>query len=465
MALSQQITLKQTQGLVLTPQLQQAIKILELSNLELSQYLATEMMDNPLLSLDEGDQDIADIAQPENVRDEDEIAYDSQWGESKNSDQQQSTPSGKDYILETLESKPVSLKDHLQQQLSTDIHDPIDRLIGTFLISILEETGWLPTDYAAMASNLKTTKERLDQVIKRLQQFDPAGIFARTLSECIYLQLDDRGLLTPEIRRVLDNLELIELGEIQKLETLCKITHEQLREILLIIRTCDPKPGLKFASIDNTVIIPDIIVHKSEAGDWALSLNEQTMPRVNIDQKYYDQLKMTRQQKTYISERYTSANALIKALQQRAKSILEVSKYILKHQRSFFDQGIHYLKPMTLQDVAKALEMHESTISRVTTNKFMQTPGGTFELKFFFTSSIHSLHTDNQTSSRSVQARIKELINSEDKNKPYSDDQLTVLLNEEGILAARRTVTKYRESQNIASSFQRKRDYKRKIEL
>ncbi len=234
---------------------------------------------------------------------------------------------------------------------------------------------------------------------------------------------------------------------------------EQLKEILTEIRLCDPKPGLKYSSTETGHVVPDIVLSGNSEAGWSLKLNEQTLPRVMVDEAYYADLKKMKNQSSYVGEKYTAANSLIKALNQRAQTIMAVTEQILRIQAEFFEKGIHFLKPMILANVASITGLHESTISRVTTNKYLQTPRGTFELKFFFTSSIYSLHQEDDMSSSSVRERIKEIVRQEDQAHPLSDDQLVKLLNAEGILVARCTVTKYRESLDIPSSFQRKRRY------
>ncbi len=459
MSISQQLQLKQNQTLVMTPQLQQAIKILELSNLELASYLETEILTNPLLTMEEPDVNAEEV-KPEEDESED---FDEAWSEESMSDRV--TPTRNEYkgpgenSLDRIEALPASLKEHLLSQLSTDIQDPTDKLIGSFLIGILEETGYFPADFQDQVKKLGSNPLRIEETLKQLQQFDPPGVFARNLAECLKLQLSDRKTLTKHMQDVLDNLDLFEQGEIEKLLKVCAITKDHLREIMTEIRLCDPKPGLQFATYEHGQVIPDVILKGNQEEGWRLKLNDHTLPRVLIDETYYADLKKGKCQSSYVSERHNAASGLIKAMNQRAKTIMAVTEQILLIQNEFFENGIHSLKPMTLQDVARVTGLHESTISRVTTNKYIQTPRGTFELKFFFTSSIYSLHQEDEMSSSAVRERIKEIILKEDKDKPLSDDQLVKVLNAEGTLVARRTITKYRESLDIPSSFQRKRRY------
>jgi RNA polymerase sigma-54 factor len=461
MSISQQLEQKQSQTLVMTPQLQQAIKILELSNLELASYLETEILTNPLLTFNEHDVDAEDI-KPEEDQGEAED-FDDIWSEESMSDRISPTRKealpGRENSLDRIEALPASLREHLLSQLATDVADPVDKLIGSFLIRILEDTGYFPLKYMEQARNLGTTPDRIEKTIQLLQQFDPPGVFARSLAECLRLQLQDRGVLTKQILQVLDHLDLFEQGEIDKILKLCQITKDELREIMTEIRLCDPKPGLKFASYESGHVIPDVILEGNQGLGWHLKLNDQTLPKVLVDEAYYKDLKKAKCQSNYVSEKYTAANGLLKAINQRALTIMAVTQQILMVQSEFFDKGIHYLKPMTLADIASVTGLHESTISRVTTNKYIQTPRGTFELKFFFTSSIYSLHQEDEMSSSSVRERIKEIIQKEDHVKPLSDDQLVKVLNAEGVLVARRTITKYRESLDIPSSFERKRRY------
>lgn len=459
MSISQQLNLRQSQSLVMTPQLQQAIKILELSNLELNTYLQTEILNNPLLSMDEQDLNPDEVTPVEDSEED----FDDTWSEESMSDRttsEKKTPSEhREHSLDHLVAKPASLKEHLLSQLATDIEDPTDKLIGSFMIGLLEETGYFSKDHPEQFKKLGASHQRIEQTLQLLQQFDPAGVFARNLCECLKIQLQDRGVMNDAMVKVLDNLDCFEQGNIEKLLKVCNISREELKDIMVQIRLCNPKPGLKFSSYDSNEVIPDVILSGNIEGGWHLKLNSRTLPKVMVDEAYYSDLKKAKSQIAYVNEKYTAANGLIKALTQRAHTIMAVTQQILTLQADFFENGIHHLKPMTLADIAQLTGMHESTISRVTTNKFIQTPRGTFELKFFFTSSIYSLHQEDELSSSAVRERIKEIIATEDHDKPMSDDQLVKLLNSEGTLVARRTVTKYRENLNIPSSYNRKKRY------
>lgn len=459
MTLSQQLQQKQTQSLVMTPQLQQAIKILELSNLELNAFLQAEMQSNPLIAMEESDLNPEDVVN-EDTQEED---FDDLWSEENMSDrttaERRENDAFKNNSLDYLEAATPTLKEHLFSQLSTDIIDPSDKLIGSFLIHLLEETGYFPIDWKEQVKKLGAESSKIESVIQLLQEFDPPGVFARSLSECLTLQLKDLNLLTEETKNVLDHLDYFENGRVDKLLKICNLSMDQLKTILSNIRLCNPKPGLLFSPEEIVHVVPDIILQGNTEIGWHLKINEQSMPRVNVDEAFYRDLGKEKHQSSYLKEKYQSANNLVKAIQQRAQTIMNVTEKILSLQHAFFEKGIHYLRPMTLQDIAKLTNLHESTISRVTTNKFLQTPRGMFELKFFFTSSLHNFHQDEDLSSSAVRERIRNLIKKEDPKNPLSDENLVHVLNEEGILVARRTISKYRESMNIPSSYQRKRQY------
>ena len=500
MAVSQRLEVRQTQTLVMTPQLQQAIKLLQLSNLELVDYVDQELERNPLLEREEGGAEsseagtaeAAEQAEAAPAADRDESAldfteavgppeerdspldtdYDNIYDNTPSDDWSRSVGSGPSgagsangalddggFDIDQRLSDSPTLRDHLLNQLQLELTDPVDRMIGVHLIDLLDESGYLSAGLETVAELLGCDLARVEATLKRMQSFDPTGILARDLKECLALQLAERNRLDPAMAALLDHLELLANRDLAKLKRLCGVDDEDLVEMVAEIRALDPKPALAFDSRVAEPIVPDVLMRAAPKGGWLIELNSETLPRVLINRHYYARLtKEARNQteKDYISERFQSANWLVKSLHQRATTILKVATEIAKLQDAFFRQGVQHLRPLTLRDVAEAIEMHESTVSRVTSNKFIATPRGTYELKYFFTSAIAG--TDGGThSAEAVRHRIRSLIDAENADKVLSDDTIVELLQNEGIEIARRTVAKYRESMKIPSSVQRRR--------
>lgn len=477
MALQPRLDLKPSQGLTLTPQLRQAIKLLELSNLELTNYLQQAVLDNPFLTLEDPEQEIPPSSSvPEATQDTGEISdlkseeYDNMWSGEGESNSWKDTVNrdGKslreDFSgLDHIESTPLTLREHLLSQLNTDMKDIQQRMVGRYLIECMEETGYLTLDLREAASRLDCHESFIEEVLARLQKFDPAGILSRSLEECLRLQLEDQGKVDEGMRRLLMNLDLLAQG---KLERLCKMVGcclEELRIKIQQIRTLDPKPGLKFECSPVTPIIPDVFIQKNlETGNWRVTLNQMTLPKLLVDKEYVLTLKkgeIDKKTKKYLQERFSAAHWLVRSLDQRARTILHVATAIVKHQQKFFDQGISGLKPLTLKDIALTVAMHESSISRVTAHKYMSTPRGVFEFKYFFTNALSGIIEGAEFATEAVRYRIKEIVENESKDKPFSDDQIVERLEIEGITVARRTVAKYREALGISSSYQRRRDH------
>ena len=513
MAITTRLDLRQAQTLVMTPQLQQAIKLLQMSNLELAAFVEGEVERNPLLEQDEepeadasgaaasangapdgeaGDapspdaEEPVDPAQREVVELTDEESpraaveapldtdYENLWSGAGASDaagplldSSARWGSGRggsfddpDYSLEQTIPHATSLRDHLAAQLGMDIADPVDRMIGAHLIDLLDEAGYLLADLAQVAQQLGCAPRRVEATLERLQEFDPPGIFARDLRECLALQLRDRGRLDAAMERLLGHLDLVARRETAALCRLCGVSSGTLAAMVAEIRSLDPKPGLAF---DHTVaqsITPDAIMRPHPDGGWQIELNNETLPSVLINASYYARISRqvkSKSERTYLSERFQSANWLVKALHQRATTILKVASEIVRQQDAFFSRGVQHLRPLVLRDVAAAIGMHESTVSRVTTNKYMATPRGVFELKYFFTSAIASSAGGESHSAEAVRFRIKALIEREPADGVLSDDRIVEILDKQGIDIARRTVAKYREALRIPSSVQRRR--------
>jgi RNA polymerase sigma-54 factor len=498
MALAPRLDLRQTQSLVMTPQLQQAIKLLQLSNIELTAFIDQELERNPLLEREEGErpdttgeppkaaaddlplldsvppeQPMLDGMKPGTVEDGLDVDYDNtfnndsaadgdgeafgQWGNrtggSMNFDDGESN-------LEQTVAGAVSLRDHLVAQLNMDFHEPGDRLIGLHLIEMLDEAGYLIGDPAELADKLGCPPERVLAVLGRVQRFDPVGVFARSLKECLGLQLAERNRLDPAMQALLDNLELLARRDLAGLIRVCGVDAEDLAEMIGEIKALDPKPALAFDHVVAQPVIPDVLMRRNQDGGWIVELNSDTLPRVLVNTRYYTKIAgsaTNREDKTYISERFQSANWLVKSLHQRATTILKVATEIVRQQDAFFRLGVRHLRPLVLRDIAVAISMHESTVSRVTSNKYIATPRGIYELKYFFTQAISSADGGDAHSAEAVRHRIKALIDAEGRDV-LSDDRIVDILKSDGIDIARRTVAKYREAMSIQSSVQRRRE-------
>jgi RNA polymerase sigma-54 factor len=506
MALSQRLDLRQAQTLVMTPQLQQAIKLLQLSNVELSEYVAQEIERNPLLERDEGDAPAGPAAPGEpdyeprdssaapprgtDVTGTDTLArndrmgadgdapldvdYGEVWNDSRPGDADSglngaSVDWGRpgrgfeddgEFGVEQTVSGEVTLREHLLGQVNVDLTDAADRLIGAQLVDMIDESGYLTGDPVQIAEQLGAPPERVEAVVKRLQRFDPPGVFARTLSECLALQLADRNRLDPAMQALLDHLDLLARRDIAALIRICGVDQDDLSEMIAEIRALDPKPGLRLGQEVAQPVTPDILMRPQAGGGWIVELNAETLPRVLVNQRYYTRISGAARDKTereYITDCFASANWLVKSLHQRATTILKVATEIVRQQDAFFAHGVQYLKPLILRDIAEAIGMHESTVSRVTSNKFIATPRGLFELKYFFTASIPGADGGAAHSAEAVRFRIKALIDAEAPEAVLSDDRIVEILREDGIDIARRTVAKYREALRIPSSVQRRR--------
>ncbi|MFD2261786.1 RNA polymerase factor sigma-54 [Lacibacterium aquatile] len=501
MALAPRLDLRQAQSLVMTPQLQQAIKLLQLSNLELTAYVESELERNPLLERDEGSEaaapveaegrDTAEFAASDDLPASGEapLDYDGYRAETTAPTADDGTDLGlveagmsswegggsgggrgdfedDDRSLDERFGEVQSLRDHLVAQAQIDISDPGDRLIAWTLIDLLDESGYLIANLDDVAAQLGTNVARVERVLAMLQRLDPPGVAARSLKECLGLQLADRNRLDPAMQALLDNLPMLAARDIPGLLKVCGIDSEDLSDMIREIRALDPKPGLAFAGGTAEPVTPDILMRPLPDGSYFIELNPDTLPRVLINSRYYARVRksaLDRDAKDYLSEQLQSANWLVKALHQRATTVIKVASEIVRQQELFFDKGVQHLRPLILRDIAEAIGMHESTVSRVTTNKFMTTPRGLFELKYFFTSAIQSSEGGAAHSAEAVRYMIKRLIDAESPTEILSDDKIVEILLKDGIDIARRTVAKYRESMKISSSVQRRREKSFKI--
>jgi len=520
MAITQRLDLRQAQSLVMTPQLQQAIKLLELSNQELTAYVEQELEQNPLLERGEDERavvgeeggrlasmeamagepaeapaserliDSSDYVRSETMGDDRQSPLDTDYDNLYNTAEDRSpergtetagaTDSGfgdawttagggggrtdfsdSEFGVEQTLTRPETLREHLERQLYLDIHDPTERLIGLQLIDMLDDAGYLTGDLAALAERLGCSLGEVESVLSRLQQFDPCGVFARSLAECLALQLKERNRLDPAMQALLDNLELLAKHDRHQLMKLCGIDAEDLADLVSEIRALNPKPGASFEQADVQAIVPDIMVWRRQDGSWSVELNAEQLPRLLVNQQYHARVlpkAQNKAEKDYLNERLATANWLVKTLHQRATTILKVATEIVRQQEAFFLHGVQHLKPLIRRDIAEAIGMHESTVSRVTTNKFMATQRGVFELRYFFTAAIQGSDGQAAHSAEAVRQRIKELIDAEMPADILSDDRLVTILQGQGVDIARRTVAKYRESLRISSSVQRRRE-------
>jgi RNA polymerase sigma-54 factor len=511
MALGARLELRQGQSLVITPQLQQAIKLLQLSNLELEAYVDAELEKNPLLVRDEPVAE-ADEAPERASSSEDGLdLYDSTPGgaaeselDARHDDVYDASPGdvacgdagaaqdsgyqtadvggtidwskagnggGLDLDSEGLEgalSREKTLNDHLMEQLSVLKLSDADRAIALTLIDGVDEGGYLRTDLVDLADRLGCSDERIEQVLTKLQGFEPTGVFARSVRECLILQLKDKDRLDPAMQAMLDNLDLLAKRDFAALRRICGVDDEDLRDMAAELRGLTPRPGAAFGSEPVQPVTPDVFVREDGFGGWRIDLNSDTLPRLLVDQRYHSEVSKasrTDAEKTFVSDCFASANWLVKSLDQRARTILKVSTEIVRQQDSFLAFGVEHLRPLNLKTVADAIAMHESTVSRVTSNKYISTPRGVFELKFFFTSAIASSDGGAAHSAESVRHRIKQLIEAEAEGRygdegVLSDDRIVEILKAGGIDIARRTVAKYREALRIPSSVERKRALK-----
>jgi len=436
MAAGPRLQLRQSTALALTPQMRQAIALLQLSNLELGAEIAEQIERNPLLELAEA-KGASGAGAPHGAA---------------------SAAPGRPDVPATV-SETVSLPDHLRRQLGAVAGDATEAMIGDYLIGMLDEAGYLRTTTAAVAAELGCRPDRVAAALDRLQRFEPAGLFARDLGECLALQLRERGRLDPAMRRLVDNLDLVAAGDRRALLRICAVDDEDLDDMIDEIRALDPKPGLAFGAAPAATAVPDVVVSPASEGGWQVELNADNLPRLIINNAYRAHIsdRGGKTEHKYLTECFASASWLIKALHQRAETILKVASEIVRRQDRFLVEGVSGLRPLVMREVADAVALHESTISRATNGKYIATPRGTFELKYFFSTAIAGADGGDPHSGEVVRHRIREMIENEDPSAVLSDDRIAELLKSESVAIARRTVAKYRESLGIGSSTARRR--------
>jgi len=492
MAVSQRLELRQGQTLVMTPQLQQAIKLLQLSNVELMEFCEQELEKNPLLERDEG----APAAEPERGAQQPEAAPATLEGELAREDfskckdmdaagedlydgaeeaPQQSPAApladwstvrnaqrfeGDEDLLESTVAESATLKNHLLEQLAIAALDHDRRLICVALIDAIDEAGYLRADLDEVATRLGADRQMAEETLSVLQGFDPVGVAARDLSECLALQLKDKDRYDPAMAAMVAHLDLVARRDTAQLAQLCGVDAADIADMLAEIRALSPKPGLSFISEPVQPIVPDVMVREGPDGGWLVELNSDTLPRLLVNARYYARVSARardKESKTYLTECLNNANWLVKSLDQRARTILKVATEIVRQQDGFLTFGVRHLRPLNLRTIAEAIGMHESTVSRVTSNKYIATPRGLFELKYFFTAAIQSLDGSESHSAEAVRDRIREMIEREDARDILSDDRIVAMLTADGVHIARRTVAKYREAMRIPSSVERRR--------
>ena len=519
MAFTTKLELRQSHSLVMTPQLQQAIKLLQLSNVELTAFVEAELERNPLLEREDSDEsgglqgDAAEAAASpfadakeemngeavdgiEAVDGEASSGDDGEWLDLRSDDRgaraddldtepQDVFPRGDGYRvgalkesgwaslgqgqrmegdeapnLEAYVAEERTLKDHLSDQLALAFTDPARRLIGQHLIDMTDEAGYIRGDLAALCELLGAPLDLIEKTLAVMQGFEPCGVFARDLRECLTLQLKERDRCDPAMSELIEKLDLLAVHDLATLKRACRVSDEDLCDMIQEVKRLNPKPGLKYGSSPSQPIVPDVLVRPLPDGSWHVELNSETLPRVLVNQTYYAcvcKSVTSKQDKSYLIDCLQMANWLVKSLDQRTRTILKVAQEIVRQQDAFLTFGVRHLRPLNLKTVADAISMHESTVSRVTANKYMATNRGLFELKYFFTSAIAAAGEGEAHSSEAVRHRIKEMIDAEPASDVLSDDKIVERLKQDGVDIARRTVAKYREALRIPSSVQRRR--------
>jgi RNA polymerase sigma-54 factor len=488
----QRLEIRQGQSLVMTPQLQQAIKLLQLSNIELNDYCESELEKNPLLERDESAAPDAERERVETtseradeslsredfskISDMDQAAHDNMYdggeaptpmsGPTQNSLSDWTTvKSGGSFDsdeegFESNIAEGGTLKDHLEAQVSIAALTPNDRLILMALIDAVDETGYLRADLTEIATRLGTDLEDVEAVLGVLQGFDPVGVGARDVAECLSLQLKANDRFDPAMQALVGRLDLLARRDMAQLSALCGVDAEDIADMIAEIRRLNPRPGMAFGSEPVTPVVPDVFVRVGPDGAWLVELNSDTLPRLLVNNQYYAKVAKgarDKDSKNYLADCLNTANWLVKSLDQRARTILKVSSEIVRQQDNFLAHGVRHLRPLNLRTIADAIQMHESTVSRVTSNKYISTPRGVFELKYFFTASIQAVSGAESHSAEAVRDRIREMIDKEEGVEILSDDRIVSMLTADGVNIARRTVAKYREAMRIPSSVERRR--------
>ena len=477
MALHQVLIQGTVQQMILTPKMQQAIEILQLSSMELEQYIEVQLTENVMLEEEDSQDEETETPTPEEQAQTEEPPQkeEPQDGEADRNldaeleslmssysdytyegrDFSVSSEDGKRGFIENTAAEAESMNKNLIGQLSLSTDNPVSQKIGEWIISEIDKRGYFSSSLEEGAERLGVAAEEVERVLKMIQTFTPVGIGARDLRECLLIQLEASDEDHPLLKKIVENhLEQLAKKQYPKIAQALKITVQEVQELGVAISTLEPIPGRFFGDHDVIYIQPDVVVKKVDH-EYVAQINDDGLPRLRISPFYKKLLKEYKDNpktKEYIRDKLRSAQWLVKNIQQRKETILKVAQNIIDVQKDFFDRGVTHLKPLTLKEIAERIGMHESTVSRVTTNKYMETPRGIFELKYFFSSGIGSAYGGETTSSTSVKDMIRTLIENEDKHKPLSDQKITELLNRRGLNIARRTAAKYREELGVLSS-------------
>ena len=513
MALSAKLMMRQGQSLVMTPQLLQAIKLLQFSSIELASFIEEELERNPMLerveesggelpiseaATPDGQGSDAQFSEPDEARESDwagetlatdgaalEASLGTELSNTFDADRSAVSPeasttltdaglsatswtgavgppsNGEAANLEAYVASKPTLHDHLLEQLALACADPVDRMIGHTLIDAVDEIGYMREDISDIAQRLGTPAARIEMVLAKIHTFEPSGVGARDLAECLAIQLRERDRYDPAMQTLIANLPLLAKREFPTLRRLCDVDDEDLADMVAEIRRLDPKPGRAYSGGPIQPVVPDVTVRAAADGGWHVELNSEVLPRLLVNQTYAAHVAKSRandSDRSFVSQCLQTANWLTKSLEQRARTILKVSTEIVRQQHAFFAEGVQHLRPLNLKSIADAIGMHESTVSRVTSNKYMSTPRGLFELKYFFTASIAAQSGGQAHSAESVRHKIKAMIERESVGNVLSDDAIVTELRAADIDIARRTVAKYRESLRIPSSVERRRE-------
>lgn len=435
-----QLHQSQSQSLTMTPQLMQSIRLLQFTHAELEQFIEEEVEKNPLLERPAPDPAI-------------------QWKSTRGAGGRKFSDG--DFDMDMLAARGATLADHVHEQITFAFRDNQEKAIACELADALDEAGYLRAEITQVAQRLDCTEEGVHSVLATCQLFDPPGLFARDLGECLALQLAARDRLDPAMQAMVARLDLVARRDFAGLRQLCGVEDDDLIDMMDEIRRLDPHPGAVFATGAAEIIVPDVIVRQAADGGWAVELNSEALPRVLIDQDYFAHVSKhaaDQAERDFLGQCLQDANWLVRSLDQRARTILKVASEIVRQQDAFLLHGVRHLRPLILKDVAEVTNLHESTVSRVTANKYMMTPRGVFELRYFFSVAIASVAGSEAYSSTSVRDRIRELIEDEAPLAVLSDDAIVDILQKDGIDIARRTVAKYREAMDIPSSVQRRRE-------
>lgn len=494
MALSAKLQMRQSQSLVMTPQLLQSIRLLQFSHLELASFIAREMESNPLLELADADSEGAErepVAAPETSPGPEPVPAELETGAGV-IEENPDMPLENVFDAETTDFQPgatlsdpwkspgatasldgeasdldawcaatVTLAEHMRGQAALSFKDATDLFVASTIIDSLDEDGYLRRETGEIALSLGTAEDHAEAVIGKLQSFDPSGVCARNLAECLSIQLAEKDRLDPAMKALLANLELLARRDFAELSRICGVDREDIADMVREIRELDPRPGMRFDRTPVQAVVPDVLVQARPDGSWSIDLNSETLPRLIVSRSYHATVARackSAEDKAFVTDCLQTANWLVRSLDQRAQTILKVAAEIVRQQDMFLAFGVAHLRPLNLKTIAEAISMHESTVSRVTSNKYMMTPRGLFELKYFFTQAIASTNGQEAHSAEAVRHRIRQMVENEAGRNVLSDDAIVDALKRGGIDIARRTVAKYRESMKIPSSVQRRRE-------